>query len=430
MTTAASRRSALLDVLRDRTGVLLAVALLAITFATGKAMQLHAAQVWAMLGVEHEGVAFVDLALITGGADCVAHGIDPYVTASCDVWQRIYNYPPIMLLLSRLGVRASHTVPLGLALDFAFLLTLVVVMKARSRAGQAIVFLAVLSYPVLWALERGNVDLVVFIGCVAVCMILERAGWGVLRYVIAAAMLLLLFLAKLYPVAAVTAYWRDRRSVLTSVSVAMVAAVAYVASDPGMIAAVRRLTPFVTERSYGAGVLAGQIYFHVTRNFDDHGVVPRNAQWLTYLLSGVAVALALIAALRHHRTIGRMLDFSPSADLRLALVGVSVYCLTYCVGTNFNYRLMFLTLAVPYFLRGWEERRNALSLSLAVATVALMLLKWQTHYGLEYRRDELVPLLAELVGFTLFTAYAIGIFSVGMYFLTNKKQQPATLPAS
>ncbi|MBV9891750.1 MAG: hypothetical protein JO090_12790 [Rhizobacter sp.] len=73
---------------------------------------------------------------------------------------------------------------------------------------------------------------------------------------------------------------------------------------------------------------------------------------------------------------------------------------------------MFLTLAVPYFVRVWEERRDVLPLTLAIATVALLLLKWQTHYGFDYRPDEVLPLLAELVAFALYVVYTAGVFSL------------------
>src|SRR5215203_1803987 len=72
------------DFVRQRWGVLAAAAILSASFLIGELLQRPVADVWAMLGVEHEGIAFLDLAMITGASDCVSRGLDPYVTATCD----------------------------------------------------------------------------------------------------------------------------------------------------------------------------------------------------------------------------------------------------------------------------------------------------------------------------------------------------------
>ena len=397
--------------LSERSGALLAVLVLIAFFTAGELMHWPVAAVWALLGVEHEGIAFLDLAMLTGAADCASRGIDPYTTAACDPMNRIYNYPPVMLLLAHLGLRQSHTVPAGLALTVAFFASLVWVMRARTLLGHAIVFFAVMSYPVLWGIERANVDLAIFIACVWVCLLLGRPRAGALRQAAAAGIVLLLFLAKLYPIAATTAFWRDRKTLLAALALSTLALLAYVASDPAMFAAVRKLTPSMTERSYGAGVLTGLFYLQSASEVVGAGFVPRPAQLAGYVLSAVALLGAAIVALGRGTAVTKDFDLRPSVNLQLALAGTAIYCLTYCLGTNFNYRLIFLTLAVPYFVQGWEARGHRPSLWLALATVALLLAKWQTHYGFDYRSSEILPTAAELLAFALFVTYSIGLLS-------------------
>jgi len=403
----------------------LAVLVLIAFFTAGELMHWPVAAVWALLGVEHEGIAFLDLAMLTGAADCASRGIDPYTTAACDPMNRIYNYPPVMLLLAHLGLRQSHTVPAGLALAAAFFASLVWVMRARTIMGHTIVFFAVMSYPVLWGMERGNVDLAIFIACVGVGLLLGSSQAGALRQSGAAGIVLVLFLAKLYPIAASIAFWRDRRTLLVALALSAVALLAYVASDPAMFAAVRKLTPSMTERSYGAGVLIGHLYLQNTSQVIEYGIVPRSAKIAGYLLSVVALLGAAIFALRHGRALTKGFDLRPSVSLQLALVGAAIYCLTYCLGTNFNYRLIFLTLVIPYFVQGWEAHGHRPSLWLGLATLALLLAKWQTHYGFAYRRSELLPVAAELLAFALFVTYSIGLFSYAVTLAKSPTKPPS-----
>jgi hypothetical protein len=389
----------------------LAGLVLVVLFTAGNAMHWPSAKVWALLGVDHEGVAFMDLAMITGASDCASRGIDPYTTVDCDPLKRIYNYPPIMLLLAHLGLRATHTVQVGIGLAIAFFASLAWIMRARTPSGQVIMFLASMSYPVLWGIERGNVDLAIFVACVIACFLLGRAAAGATAQLAGAGILLLLFLAKLYPIAATVIFWKDRKTLFLALGLSALALLAYVASDPAMFAAVRKLTPSMTERSYGAGVLTGHIYFQGTSEVVRYSNVPRPAQLAGYALSAVALVAAGIVALGRGVALTRGFDLRPSPALRLALAGGAIYCLTYCLGTNFNYRLIFLTLTIPYFVQGWEARRHRASLWLALATLALLLAKWQTHYGFDYRSGEVLPIAAEVLGFALFVTYSIGLFS-------------------
>ena len=406
--------------LRARSGVLLALFLLGATFIAGFALGVPTSAMWAWFGVDHEGLAFPDLTIVTHALGCVSRGIDPYVTTACDPWGRIYNYPPITLLLSHLGIREWHTVKLGLALDIAFCAVLGAILTARTWVGHLVMFLAVLSYPVLWAIERGNVDLAILIGCVAVCLVARGRSLSPYRNCAAGLMVATMFVAKLYPIVALTALWRDRRTALASIAVAALVLGGYLAAYPGTLKAVRELTPFMTERSYGAGVLVGHLYLRATDS--STAVLPDSVRLTSYLVSALALLVATVIALRAHRRIGRLLQFPPGLEFRLAVVGVSIYCLTYCLGTNFNYRLVFLVLSIPLFVSRWESTRDRHWLLLAILVLGLLWSKWQVHYGWDYRPRETLPLLAELLAFALFLAFSTALIGYMIVMIKRRSE--------
>ena len=131
------------------------------------------------------------------------------------------------------------------------------------------------------------------------------------------------------------------------------------------------------------------------------GALPDWVRPASTLLSIASVAVAGVESAVRAAITGspNFIETPPGFELRLAVVGLSTYCLTYCLGTNFNYRLVFLVLAVPFFVSKWERTRDRASLLLASITVALLWSKWQVHYGFDYRPREVIPLLAEVFAF-------------------------------
>jgi hypothetical protein len=392
---------------RARVGVTTAVLLLSGWFLLATLLHLPMADAWAALGVEHEGPAFIDLAVITHSFDCVARGVNPYSTTACDPWGRIYNYPPVTLSLAALGVRSWHTIKLGLLIDAAFLVALVAILKARTVTGHLLMFVSVFSYPVLWGLERANTDLAVFVGCVVICLLLNRPS--VLAYFASATIALVLFIGKLYPVVVCAAFWQNRRSVAASLFIASIAALTYIWLDPGMLRTVRELTPFTTWRSFGSGVLVGQGYLFLTASTT--GILPQGIKTASYALSAAAVLAAAAVALLLRGRIAWLPGAGQRLAVRLAVTGLSVYCLTYCLGTNFNYRLIFLLLALPLFVDAWERYGRRPWLAMSFLTVALLLAKWQTHYGFYFRPRDWTALMSDLLAFGMFLAYAVGVLS-------------------
>jgi len=149
---------------------------------------------------------FLDFEAMLGGAQCWQHGIDVYHYNPCDVLGRGHSYSPLWLRIPFLpGIAWETTIGWGFAIGFY--LSLGLLGPARNRWALALMIAAAVSPPVAFALERANVDALMFI--------LMAAGGGLLLFgpgirVGGYAILLLAALLKFYPAVTLILAFRER----------------------------------------------------------------------------------------------------------------------------------------------------------------------------------------------------------------------------
>jgi len=327
--------------------------------------------IWPRLGVPSGPSLFFDTRNLTAALECRRLGFDPLIESPCDPWGRPLNYPRVWLALRWLGLNQSHTTALGL-LFVAIFLGSVFVLVGRISLGKGIlVALAVCSPSVMFAVERANMDIVVFaLMVVAVLAWRTRTRWGE-----AASPLVVLLgaTAKIYPVFGLPAYLFARRrgaAVVAIVCAAMFAVYAMVTL--GDIQAVARIAPQGEYHSFGARILPASIY---------HRFVPDRWQGGVLTKQLVAIVPLLVAApfiwFRGRR---RLAEPDPNADsaTRLAFyLGSLIFLGTFAVGNNFDYRLVFLLLTLPQ-LFDWvtDETGDPRRWLASLTVVAVLILLW------------------------------------------------------
>ena len=107
---------------------------------------------WGVVPVDYP---FIDTHTVLSARVCSALGINPFVDNPCDVLARPFLYSPLFLL----GAGAHElgaNVPLGFALDGAFILSLLCLPAPRKFADFGVMTLATLSSVTAFAVERGN----------------------------------------------------------------------------------------------------------------------------------------------------------------------------------------------------------------------------------------------------------------------------------
>jgi hypothetical protein len=151
---------------------------------------------------------FLDLHAILSALECTRQGIDVMQANPCDELARPHIYSPLWLApASFLPVQPNWLMPTGVCLDLMFILSLYRLPAVTCLHDRAILGMAVLSPVTLYALERGNNDLVIFL-MIIVAVPLALASWR--RRIAGYSIFLFAGLLKYYPMALLLLLVRER----------------------------------------------------------------------------------------------------------------------------------------------------------------------------------------------------------------------------
>jgi hypothetical protein len=328
------------------------------------------ADVWRFLGVPTGPSPFFDTRNLTAALECRRLGYDPLRDSPCDPWGRPLNYPRVWLALRWLGLNQSHTDVLAVVFIALFLASIFLVIGRVPVGSGAVMAIAVCSPSVMFAVERGNMDIVVFT-LLAAAVLVSRAGrWG---DVAGPLIVLLAATAKIYPVFALPAFAfvRRHRAALVALGCAVAFGV-YALVTLGDIAENARIAPQGDFHAFGARILPAAIYHRFVPERWQGGAATKQLLALVPVL--VVAPFVWVAGRRRLPAI----DGEVASWRRLSFwVGSLVFLGTFAVGNNFDYRLVFVLLTLPQ-LMAWAsaaegEPRRWLG---AVTLVTVLLLLW------------------------------------------------------
>jgi hypothetical protein len=297
---------------------------------------------------------FSDMRSVQGAIDAVHHGLNPQVVNPADPWHRTMDYPMVWERIAEglhFEIEADYLAfEIGLVVAF---LAAVAGMVWWAPSGWLVA--AAFSSSILLLVERGNNDLAVFaLVCLALAVPLA-AGLGIL-FVAA--------LLKLYPVLCWPAVIRTRSTLV----LAVVLAATFLLLLQDELGAIHKAQPLRAYLSYGSAsfAYAFKVMGHVT--------VPG------LLISAVLVVASLGVLLLFAGHIRFVQDERFEARRRFFYAGAFVFLGTFVLGSNWDYRLVFLLLCVP-LLATLESAafRRAL---LAILLVALNHSALGTWFGL------------------------------------------------
>ncbi len=328
---------------------------------------------------------FFDMAGVLSWPECAAQGYDVMSHNPCDPYGRVDAYSPLIhhLPLGWIGVR--NTIPAGLALGLAFLICLVPTMAPEKRLEFAIAALACVSPSVFFALERANLDMLIFSLVMGAMMLPQRGHWVRLASYAAA---FIGGLLKFYPFAFLIIMMRERLRYFIGLSAVALAGLAlYVGIFWNELVRLPRLLP--------ADNLLGTIGARVLSNgLTAYGGLPGSAGVAVHLLLG---AISLWGALLVAQKLGAYLPDPRAPDRRMALLLAGSVIMTACfhVGVSIYYRAIFLLPVLPGLFALHGSARDSATrklLALAVSTTLFCL------YG------EMVRVLG-----THFVVFALGL---------------------
>jgi len=316
---------------------------------------------------------FMDLMSISSALKVQRANSDPLIANPADVYQRPMNYPRIWLhLFERLHVNDRNLWIVGISFCVIYLISISwLVGRSESNLEVLALLIAALSLAPLLAMERGNTDMPVFalvlLGCAAGNKYVKPAA-----YFCAALLKVFPFVAFLIDGARGT--WKERR-----LSVAFAAAaLLLLLSQWRDLGAIRQSTPVSTYLSYGLLSLKAQTVYM------SGGVFAASCL--------AAMVIVIVAWLTRPKFEDSVLS-SESGNLFLLFGGI--YAFTFAIGSNWNYRLIFLLPTLPFAMK---LARNTKYAKWALAYIATLLVA-ENSFALGTYQG--IP-LGDIATFTLF----------------------------
>lgn len=350
-------------------GRIAVVAALAVYLAVVAGVRaLGGVDLWPWLGVPSGPSTFFDARNVMAALECRRMGLDPLIENPCDPWGRPVVYPRTWLLLRFLGLDQSDTTMVAVVAILLFIGAYLWVLGRLTLGEGALAALAICSPAAMLAVERANMDLVVFAILVAAIAAWARPGY--VRTVASPALVLLAALAKVYPVFGLAGFLasRERRPMLTAVGCGAIFLVWAVVTRDDLIALAER-APQGEYYSYGARILLSRAFRLIAPGGWEGG------QTTTQVIAALPIALLGLASWIWVRRRIVVADHNLGARTLAFHIGALVYLGTFLIGNNFDYRLVFVLLTLPQ-LFAWTSSDDARNRLGAVALVSVVVLLW------------------------------------------------------
>lgn len=317
---------------------------------------------WRLWNIPVLSPSFADLRAITHGSEAVAQGFDPMLNNPGDPWGRPLNYPRIWQALYWFGLNSSHTVGLGIFSITCFLSGIILIFPNINSLTLGLLIPTLLSPAVLLGVERGNIDLIIFL-VVAIAIYVTRSST-----IFGDFSLLLGIILKIFPLFGISLLFRlPPRQFLRHFSGVIAVTAAYFVvswSDFKLISQTTQRSPVW---SYGVSVMRGGL-----------GSIDRSLGLLSILVSGLLLLTALFLAYLActQDSIPQFTEQHGSLNLDAFRVGCSIYLGTFLMGSNWDYRLLFLILTLPQLAIWLTIAQRQLRWSTQAAVLMLLLSLW------------------------------------------------------
>jgi hypothetical protein len=299
---------------------------------------------WKLWNIPATLPPFTDLRLLPGSAESFRQGFDPVKQNPGDPLGRHFNYPRAWYLVFYTGIKQSDTIWLGILLAFGFLFSVWMFPRRLDLTSAGFLALILFSPASMLALERGNVDLFIFILCALALLALENRVW------LSAGFFMLATLLKLFPIFAFVAFLQRGKKHFFIISIAASAILLiYAALTYSNIVASYAFTEKGGDLSYGVTVLP--LYLHPFLAAPNiYGIFILGSYFAAFGLFGSAVFYGIRS---------KLLPVADVHHLAAFRLGAAIYVGTFFLGNNWDYRLIFLLFTIPQLVSWGAASRAA-----------------------------------------------------------------------
>jgi hypothetical protein len=316
----------------------------AVLFAAAAALYIYARplyspflSLWAFTPFRYP---FLDSEAYITIRQCFARGIDVYATNPCDVLGRLEVNSPFCLYLFLIPADPGYNSLFagGIIALYAWATT-----RLAPVAGlwpNILFALGFFSPPVVFAIERANLDLFIFALATAIILLLER---GKIARLLAYALSIFGFLVKFYPIMLILLAVRERPR-LTALIAAITAAIIAIYGSV-FYHELLRMAPNVPNPGpfgydFGASLLASGL-----------GSLLRHKIMTVMLPLQILASLGVALKIMRDARLGTALQALTSRETNSLLAGALLLIGCFFTGVSIGYRAIHLLLALPALIR-------------------------------------------------------------------------------
>jgi hypothetical protein len=311
---------------------------------------------WSSLGIYPLSPYFSDARVITAGAESRALGFDPMVYNPRHPSGELMDYPRIWQFLFHLGIDQKDTIYFEVAFVLLFFLGIFLFVGEINQAMAVALACGIFSPAVLLGIERGSNDLVIFFLLALALMVIRKSTAA------SAGLIAFAFILKLFPVFAAAVFLKeDRRRFFKILTGSILFVSTYWILMRNEIRAVRSAVSTTDWASYGIAVnwLGLESLIHN----------PLLSKLVCYAVIGAMMVLCVLLPARTPESQEAAADKLHIDAFRM---GASIYVGTYLLGSNFDYRLMFLLFTIPQVMQ-WLSNSDSRLRRVARIIVACVL---------------------------------------------------------
>ena len=158
---------------------------------------------------------FIDTKGVLAASECWLKGVDVYRSNPCDPLGRVHLYSPLLIYVFAVpGLRLVSLNAVGITLVLMFLLSIILIFRPEDRRSAVLGALGAISGPAIFALERGQFEILILFFTVLFCVLHERSfPRRCVGYVLA----LIVGLLKFFPIALFALAAREKRGRMLSI---------------------------------------------------------------------------------------------------------------------------------------------------------------------------------------------------------------------
>lgn len=327
---------------------------------------------------------FADIRTITGVNESLSYGLDPLVSNPGDPWNRVMNYPRIWQYLAQfLNLNQSHGIYFGFINITLFILGFITFISKieLSKTSAIILLFGFFSPSTILGMERGNIDLIIF-------FILSMSLLFITNKIIYPLFILFASILKIFPIFTLICLIKfDRNQFIKILFFSLTAFICYFLFTLQDIKLINDGTPKSSILTYGMKTIPNAFNLNLS----------------TYFYASILFSVFIYCFLKIKSQLNLELNTKYIDAFR---IGSVIYIMTFLIGVNWDYRLIFLLFSVPQ-LTIWLKSesffiRSSSFISISTMILTMWFLNIKLIFNLKIFSFDEVWLVDELSNWILF----------------------------